>query len=306
MKKALVTGGAGFIGSNVVDGLIDKGYEVVVIDNLYSGKLENVNSKAKFIKEDICNDLNDLFEKEKFDCVFHLAAIPRVQFSINFPEKTHNENINGTFNLLNLCREHKVKRFVSTSSSSVYGDQKIMPLVESMETKPISPYALHKLVGEHYCKLFYFLYGLETISLRYFNVYGLRQDPNGDYACLIPKFVELARKGEVLNIHGDGEQTRDFTHVKDVVAANILAAETDNKECFGEAFNIGMGDNKSVNEVTSAILKALNKTDVAKVVHGPSVIEPKDTLADISKVKRLLGWEPKVSFEDGLKNLVSG
>lgn len=296
----LVTGGAGFIGSHLVDRLLVDGNSVTVIDNFSTGKLENLkNKKVKFFKKDICENLDAIFKNGKFDVVFHLAAIPRVQLSINNPVSTHETNINGTFNLLMTCKKFGIKRFIFSSSSSVYGNQNILPLVETMNPRLISPYALHKLVGEHYCRLFYMLYEMETISLRYFNVFGPRQNPEGDYANLIPKFFKFLSDNKSPIINGDGEKTRDFTFVADVVNANIQASLCKNKSCYGEVFNIGGGNNFSVNQVAQIIIQLTNSKTRPK--HGPSIIEPQDTLADISKAKKLLGWEPKIKFEEGMK-----
>jgi UDP-glucose 4-epimerase len=301
----IVTGGAGFIGSNLVDELLMQKKEVLVIDDFSSGKEENLaqhkaDNKLKIFKRSICDSLEDIASEYQIDTVFHLAALPRVQFSIKEPVKTHNVNVNGTLNLLNLCKNHDIKRFVFSSSSSIYGDQDKLPLHEEMMPNPMSPYALHKLIGENYCKMFNFLYGIETVSLRYFNVYGPRQDASGEYSCLIPKFIQLASKGKQPVINGDGRQTRDFTYVSNVVRANICAALIQNKACFGSAFNIGSGRNISVNEVTDEIIN-LSKKDI-KPIYGPSVIEPKDSLADISKAENLLGFSlDENSFEKGIK-----
>jgi nucleoside-diphosphate-sugar epimerase len=181
----------------------------------------------------------------------------------------------------------------------VYGDQDRLPLVEDMTLNPMSPYALHKLISEQYCRLYHNLYGLETVSLRYFNVYGPRQNPEGNYACLIPKFIALISRGDVPVIYGDGEQTRDFTYVSDVVHANLLAATATNSVCFGEAFNVGAGNGLSVNEVTATIAKLVGKDIVSE--HGPAVIEPKHTMADIKKSQELLSWQPSVEFVTGLE-----
>ncbi len=292
----LVTGGAGFIGSNLVKRLVKEGHKVTVIDDLSTGKRENLIDDVVFYEKNICDNLSDIF-KNRFDAVFHLAALPRVQFSIKEPVKTNNANINGTLNLLNFCRNFKVKRFVFSSSSSVYGDQEELPLNEGMIANPLSPYALQKLVGEVYCKLFNSLYGLETVGLRYFNVYGPGQDPEGDYAGLIPKFIRLINESVSPVIYGDGEQTRDFSFVSDVVEANILAANVESG--FGEVFNVGGGNNVSVNGVTKLILKFSGKN--VDVIHGEPVVEARHSLADVGKSKRILSWEPKVKFEDGLK-----
>lgn len=304
MKTFLVTGGAGFIGSHLVDRLVDEGHRVVVIDDFSGGSKANLahhNGKQSLtvVKRSITSSLTTLFEKHQFDAVFHLAALPRVQFSIAHPVESHEANINGTLNLLMACKQFGVKRFVSSSSSSVYGNQPTLPLVETMHPLPISPYALHKLVGEHYCRLFHMLYGLETISLRYFNVYGPRQNPDGAYSGQIPKFFAKSLKGEVPVINGDGEQTRDNTYVTDVVAANVLAAQTTNASAFGDYFNIGGGHNHSVNQTSELIYKLTGGKE--KPSHGPSVVEPRNTLADVSKAKSVLGWEPKTDFETGLQ-----
>lgn len=306
--KCLVTGGAGFIGSHLVDRLVNDGHEVVVIDNFSTGKEENLsshlaNNQITIYRQSICDNLDSVFTDAHFDAVFHLAALPRVQFSIQSPIETHESNVNGTLNLLDTCRRHGVKRFVFSSSSSVYGDQDKLPLIETMTPNPMSPYALHKLIGEYYCNMFFKLYNIETISLRYFNVYGSkRQSPEGDYACLIPKFIVYFNDGKTPTINGDGEQTRDATYVGDVVEANVLAATTIDARCFGEAFNIGAGVSLSVNEMTAAI-KELTKSAI-QPIHGPAVIEPRDTRADITKSASLLGWTPRMKFEDGLKKMV--
>jgi len=305
MKKVLVTGGAGFIGSHLIERLVKDDHKVVVIDDLSLGREENLSSvkdKIQFYKKSICEDLNDILEKEKFDCIFHVAALPSVQCSIAQPVITHEVNVNGTLNLLNLCKKHNVKRFVFSSSSSVYGEQKNIPLKEEMETKPTSPYALHKLIGEYYCQLFNLLYGIETISIRYFNVFGERQSAEGEYACLIPKFSKMFLSGTKPIINGDGEQTRDFIYVGNVVYANILASKTQNKKSFGKAFNIGNGENKSVNYITQKIKDILGVN--LEATHGDPVIEPKHTLADISKAREILEWVPNSNFDENLKRTV--
>tara|TARA_Y100000310_G_scaffold331110_1_gene404088 strand:+ start:1548 stop:2483 length:936 start_codon:yes stop_codon:yes gene_type:complete len=305
--KYLVTGGAGFIGSNLVDRLLDEKQEVVVIDDFSSGKKKNLkhhkgNKNLEVYERSICDNLDDIFECNKFNAVFHVGAIPRVQYSIKHPDKAHKANVEGTFNMLLNCKNHDVKRVVFSSSSSIYGDQENLPLVEEMDPNPMSPYALHKLIGEQYCKMFNELYGLETVSLRYFNVYGPRQDPDGDYACLIPKFIDKVSKKEIPVINGDGIQTRDFTYVRDVVNANILAASTSNKNCFGKTFNIGAGDSYSVNDVSSKIVENFENGIIP--IHGPSVIEPKHTLAGISKSGEFLNWNPSVGLEEGLDETI--
>lgn len=302
--KYIVTGGAGFIGSHLVSKLLELGHEVIVIDNFYSGSEKNLkqhqnNKSLSIIKRDICENLEDIFSKNKIDALFHLAAIVSVPYSIEHPLEADKTNVSGTFNLLECCRKFGVKRFIFSSSCAIYGNQEKLPMIETMKPNPMSPYALGKLIGEHYCKLFSFLYSLECICLRYFNVYGPRQNPNGNYASLIPKFIDFVKNNQVPKINGLGEQTRDFVFVSDVVEANISALETNNKECFGEIFNIGTARSISVNEVASQIIKLSGKHIIP--VHGPAIIELHDALADIIKARNLLGWSPKFQFEKGLK-----
>jgi len=286
--KCLVTGGAGFIGSNLVDRLIDDGHEVAVIDNLSTGKEENINPKAKFYNRDITL-INDWLMFKDVDVVFHLAAKARVQPSIENPIEFHNTNVNGTLNLLNACVKYGVKRFVFSSSSSVYGDVEQLPTTEETPLNPKSPYALQKLIGEQYCKLYSELYGLETVSLRYFNVYGDGMDLNSSYKLVIPIFTEQLLNNEPMTICGDGEQRRDFTYIGDVVDANIKVGTTKMK-FNSDVFNIGNGDNRSVNQI--ADLLGDNKVNVEPV------IEPKETLADNGKAKFILDWKPTMKIED--------
>ena len=302
----LVTGGAGFIGSHLVDRLLKEGNKVAVIDNFSLGKHENIhhnmtNPNFHLYIDDITDirTIIELLKNNNFDAILHVAALPRVQFSIEKPEETFKTNVIGTMNILEAARICNVKRVVFSSSSSVYGNQEKIPLKEDMIPNPMSPYALHKLIGEQLCKQYNVLFGIETISLRYFNVFGPRLDVNGDYSCLIPKFIKKILGNETPTIFGDGEQTRDFTYVDDVVEANILAMSTKNNKCFGETFNIGTGYKKySVNEVTKEILNLTGKN--IKPKYGQPVIEPRHTLADITNAKEMLGWQPKVDFRDGL------
>ncbi len=291
MSKCLVTGGAGFIGSNLVDELINQNHEVIVIDNLSTGKKENLNAKAKFHELDIKNldKIKPLFFG--IDYVFHLAAFPRVQPSIDDPVFANDINLNGTLNVLVAARDAKVKKVIYSASSSAYGNQEKMPLSEDMPANPLSPYGLQKYVGELYCRLFNEIYNLSTVSLRYFNIYGKRQALEGAYALVIPIFVRQRLAGQPMTITGDGNNRRDYTSVIDAVRANILAAESDNVG-KGEVINIGRGKNFSVNEL-------------AEMIGGPTVhieprIEPKVTLADNKMAKKLLGWEPTVNLEEWL------
>lgn len=301
MHKLLVTGGAGFIGSHLVEALVEGGNEVVVIDDLSLGNLDNLkNAKDKitFYEVSVADDLREIFSKHKFEAVFHIAALPRVQYSIQHPVETHKANVEGTLNLLEQCRLNGVKRFVFSSSASIYGNQEDLPLREKMGPSPLSPYALHKLIGEQYCALYHALYGIESVSLRYFNVYGARQSPSGEYACLIPKFAKIMREGKNPIIYGDGSHTRDFVHVKDVVSANIAAWKAGSR-AFGRTFNVGSGVGLSVNDVFNKLKHNLGYAGNAH--YGPEVIEPRHALADISLAREFLGWSPKIGFEEGLK-----
>jgi UDP-glucose 4-epimerase len=292
--KVVVTGGAGFIGSHIVDALIADGYEVQVIDNLSNGKKENVNPKAIFHKADICDlkSIKPIFRGARY--VFHEAALPRVQFSIKHPAESHNANVNGTLNVLIAAKDAGVKRVVYAASSSAYGDPKSLPLVETMTANPKSPYGLQKYIGELYCRMFSLIYGLETVSLRYFNVYGPRNSSKGAYALVIAKFFDLKKKGKPMTITGDGTQTRDFTSVHDVVRANLLAMKSP-KVGKGEALNVGAGRNFSVNKVAELI--------GGKSIHIAPRLEPHDTLASNKLALNLLNWKPKVKLEDGITEL---
>jgi len=295
MLNILVTGGAGFIGSNLVDKLIELGHQVTIIDNLSTGKKEYLNSKAKFHKLDI-SDLNKIEPVFKdIDYVFHLAAQPRIQPSIKDPATSHQNNVAGTLNVLIAAKDNKVKKVIYSASSSAYGDQKQLPLNEDMKPQPKTPYSVFKWVGEEYCKLFSSLYNLSTVSLRYFNVYGSRQSTEGAYATVIGIFLRQAKNNQLLTIVGDGEQTRDFTSVKDVVQANILAMKAD-KASKGEIINIGTGKGYSINRVAKMISD--NTTNIP-----PRPGEIQDTLADNTKAKQILGWEPTISLEQGIKEL---
>jgi len=293
MTKVIVTGGAGFIGSNLTDELIAKGFEVHVLDNLSGGKREQVNPQAIFHEMDITDyeAIKPLFVG--IDYVFHLAALPRVQFSIEYPLATNEANVVGTLNVLLASKEAGVKKVIYSASSSAYGDQPVMPLVETMSAHPKSPYGLQKYIGEMYCRVFSQVYNLPTVCLRYFNVYGPHQNDEGAYALVIAKFLKQKKAGEKLTIIGDGSQTRDFTSVHDVVQANILAME---KEVSGgEVFNIGAGRNFSIKTVAELI--------GGEIEYLPARLEPHDTLADNTKAREILSWIPAVKLEDGIAEL---
>ncbi|MEK7500509.1 MAG: NAD-dependent epimerase/dehydratase family protein [Patescibacteria group bacterium] len=292
--KVIVTGGAGFIGSHLTDALIKAGYSVHVIDNLVAGKKENINPRAVFYKADIrqLKKIKPVFDGASY--VFHLAALPRVQPSIKNPKTTHDINVTGTLNVLIAARDVGVKRVIYAASSSAYGNQKKFPLKESFPADPISPYGLQKYMGELQCRLFSQLYKLETVSLRYFNVYGPRFNADGAYSLVVGRFLKQRQAGQALTIVPDGNQSRDFTHVYDVVRANLLAMKS-KKIGWGGVINIGGGNDQSVNKV-------------ATLIGGPAVfveprLEPRRTLADISLAKELLGWEPRIKFEEGVAEL---
>lgn len=298
MKKYLVTGGAGFIGSSLVNALVEQKNEVIVVDNFSSGR-GKVNPKAETVNLDISERRNRLALCEKMegvDTVFHCAALARVQPSIQDPQRYHKVNVDGTFNVLMSARDSKVRRVVYSASSSAYGDQTETPQVESMPTAPISPYGLQKLIGEQYCFVFSKCYGLETVSLRYFNVYGEGQVVGGAYSTVVGLFLKQRQDKAKLTITNDGEQRRDFTYVGDVVRANILASQSE-KVGAGEVINIGKGGNYSVNEI-------------AEMVGGETEnigerVEPRETLADNTLAKELLGWVPEVDIKDWLAKFKS-
>ena len=293
--KCLVTGGAGFIGSNLVDKLINNGHDVIILDDLSTGKKENINQKAKFYNVDI-SDMDVRGKCSMFegvDTVFHTAAKARVQPSINNPQEFNKVNVTGTLNMLKASVDYGIKRFIFSSSSSVYGNVETTPTSETHQLNPISPYALQKLIGEQYCKLFSELYDLETVCLRYFNVYGERQLLDGAYCLVMGVFAQQKLSGKPMTIRGDGEQRRDFTYVGDVVEANLLASV--NKEMYTNkikcrAFNIGNGDNRSVNQIADMI--------GGERINVEPVTEPKETLADNSKANKMLGWKPTNKIEN--------
>ena len=293
MKKAIITGGAGFIGSHLVDALVNLGIQVSIIDDFSTGKVENVNKKAYCWKQDISKvDINELTDFMKgVDTVFHLAALARVQPSIEQPLPYHDANVTGTHNLLVAASRAGVDKFIFSSSSSVYGNAST-PTSESHPKNPISPYALHKLIGEQYCKLFSTLYDIDTVSLRYFNVYGDRMNLEGAYRLAIPIFASQIKEGKPCTINNDGNQRRDFTYVSDVVDANIICAS--NKKRFsGDVFNIGNGNNTSVNELVDMLGGERGK--------GIKVVEPFETLADNAKALLDLDWDPKGNLENWIK-----
>ncbi len=305
MTRVLVTGGAGFIGSHLVDRIVEEGYDLRVIDNLYSGKLENIERHIKSGKVDfVKGDIRDapLVKKSlvDVDAVFHLAALISVPFSISNPELTFDVNLTGTLNLLNACSEKKVSKFVFVSSCAVFGDTKILPVNEKASTNPISPYAESKLLAERDCLSFQRRGILQSAVLRFFNVYGPRQGMN-EYSGVITRFINRAKQKQSLTIYGDGSQTRDFVNVNDIVQALIACMK--NNSANGEIFNIGSGKPTSITELAKTILE-LTGQDLEIRHELARAGDIKDSYADISKAKRLLNYEPKTTLKDGLLSLL--
>jgi len=313
-KRVLVTGGAGFIGSSICHDLLERGNEVVCLDNFATGKRENIsdlrgNPKFKLIDGDI-RDIDTCHKAVKgIDVVLHQAALGSVPRSIADPATTNAVNINGFLNMLIATRDAGIQRFVYASSSSVYGDSPELPKVEERTGKVLSPYAITKLVNEEYARVFGSLYGMETIGLRYFNVFGRRQDPNGPYAAVIPKFTMAFMKYESPVINGDGSNSRDFTYIDNVVLANNLAATAENPAAINQAYNVACGDSVNLNEMTSMLRGYLAEKDskIADVnpLHGPNRAgDIPHSMASIGKAVRLLGYKPMVRFSEGLKRAV--
>jgi UDP-glucose 4-epimerase len=304
MDKFLVTGGAGFIGSNICSKLVSQGCFVRVIDNLLTGKKSNLAAiwdKIEFIEADMGNPDAARQAMKGIDVVLHEGALPSVPRSLDDPAATHRHCVDATFTLLLAARDAKIKRFVYAASSSAYGDTPTLPKVETMPVNPLSPYAAAKLMGEYYCSVFYKVFGLETISLRYFNVFGPQQDPTSQYAAAIPAFVTSIIKDKSPTIYGDGDQSRDFTYVDNVVEANLLAAKA--KQTKGEVINIACGEAVTVNAIIDMINKIVGKN--VKPMYVPSRKgDVKHSLADISAAKKLIGFKPVISFKDGLKKAI--
>ena len=304
MDTYLVTGGAGFIGSHIVDALVKGGKKVRVIDNLSTGNAANLAhliNDIEFIEGDI-RDANLLDKAMKgIDFCFHEAALPSVARSVEDPITVNQVNIDGTLNLLFAAKKNKVKRFIYASSSSAYGDSPSLPKKEDMKPHPLSPYAVSKLTGEYYCGVFYSVYGLETLCLRYFNVFGPRQDPNSQYAAVIPKFITCFFRNTSPQIYGDGTQSRDFTYIDNVVYANMLAIEA--KSTSGQVLNIACGRRTSLNDLVE-LLKNLLSSKVSPDYAEPRAGDIKHSLADISKARYILGYSPKTSFEQGIKKTI--
>ena len=304
MEKFLITGGAGFIGSNICRKLVSQDCSVRVVDNLLTGKktnLADIIKKIEFIEADMGDEEIARMAVKDIDIILHQGALPSVPRSVDDPAATHKHCVNATFTLLLAAREAGVKRFVYAGSSSAYGDTPTLPKVETMRAQPLSPYAVAKLAGEYYCSVFYKVFGLETISLRYFNVFGPYQDPQSQYAAAIPAFVTAILKDEQPAIFGDGQQSRDFTYVDNVVEANLLAARAE-KTC-GEIVNIACGEAVTVNEIIGMINDIVGK-DIKPKYEPPRSGDVKHSLADISLAEKVITFKPIVSFKQGLQKAI--
>jgi UDP-glucose 4-epimerase len=304
-KTAVITGGAGFIGSHLAEELANRNYQIIVLDDLSTGKMANIESvlaksDVKFVPGSVTDLalLNKLFQNT--DYIFHLAAITSVSRSVEAPLASHGVNITGTLNVLMAAKASKVKKLVYASSAAVYGDTATLPQSEDVLPAPQSPYAVAKLCGEHYCRVFQEVYGLNTACLRYFNVYGPGQDPNSQYAAVIPRFISRVLEGKPPIIFGDGEQTRDFTFVKDAVQATIMAAESD----ATGVFNVGTGHRASINELARLIATIMGSA-VAAVHEKPRPGDIKHSQANISKAREI-GYRPRYSLEEGLRETIKG
>ena len=299
---ALVTGGAGFIGSHIAAALIDRGARVRIIDDLSTGYRENVaeiGGDIDFIQASLTDPKALSRALQNVEWVFHEAAIPSVPRSVAKPAETHKASVNATFSLLLAARDRKVRRLVYAASSSAYGDQPELPKREDMRPDPLSPYAVAKLVGEYYCQVFTRVYGLETISLRYFNVFGPRQDPGSQYSGVISRFIDALLNGKEATIYGDGEQSRDFTYIANVVDANLRAAESDS--AVGQVINIANGERVTINEVFEIVKKITGRANVRAEYAPPRAGDVRDSLADLSLARSLLAYGPKVGLEEGLR-----
>ncbi len=305
MSLFLVTGGAGFVGSHIVEGLLARGKKVRVIDNFSTGSrknLEHLLGKIELIEGDIRKVEDCRRACEGAAVVLHEAAVPSVPKSVVDPETSHTANVDGTFNMLMAAREAGVRRFVYAASSSAYGDVEVSPKHEDIRPQPKSPYAVNKLVGEYYCRTFYECFGLQTVSLRYFNVFGPRQDPKSQYAAAIPAFVTAILQDRRPVVYGDGEQSRDFTFVENVIEANVLAAGA--PETHGEVVNVACGASVTINQIIARINELLGKS-VEPVYEPMRAGDVMHSLADVRRAKEVIGYTPQVFFDDGLQRAIA-
>jgi UDP-N-acetylglucosamine/UDP-N-acetyl-alpha-D-glucosaminouronate 4-epimerase len=298
----LVTGGAGFIGSHIAGALAESGAKVRVIDNLSTGyerNIEAIGSDVDFVRADVGDEQALRKALTDVEVVFHEAAIPSVPRSVEQPTETHKASVDATFKLLLAARDHKVRRVVYAASSSAYGNQPDLPKQEDMRPAPLSPYAVAKLVGEYYCQVFTRVYGLETVSLRYFNVFGPRQDPTSQYSGVISRFMSALMTGEQPVIYGDGEHSRDFTYISNVIDANLRAAES--AAAVGEVINIANGHRTTLNELLETMKTVTGQSHVTARYEPPRAGDVRDSLADLTRARSLLGYEPRVSLDEGLR-----
>jgi len=311
-KTLLITGGCGFIGSHLVEKLTEKYQQVIVIDNLSTGYRRNIEpflekyNNLTYIYGDLCDleFLKSVFKNSKIDQICHQAALGSVPRSVDNPLASHNNNVNAFLNILICCKEFGVHRLVYASSSSVYGDNPILPKIENRVGNVLSPYAATKKIDEIYANVFWRCYGIETIGMRYFNVFGKRQDPNGAYAAVIPKFISLMKQNKSPTVNGDGSYSRDFTFIDNVVEANYLALNTNNSEAYGEAFNIGAGGNITIGKLAEIIKDGVGFK--GEILYGDNRRgDIPHSHADIIKGRTILGYNPKISFLEGIKILLS-
>ena len=303
-SKYLVTGGAGFIGSHIVKRLVNDGGQVRVVDNLSTGqarRLDALGSAIQFIEGDLAVEAIARRAVEGIDFVLHQAAVPSVQRSVADPVGTNRSNVTATLNLLESCRRAGVRRLVYAASSSAYGDTEVLPKHEDMPSNPLSPYALQKFVGERYCKLYHELFGVETVSLRYFNVFGPGQDPHSEYSAVIPKFIKGLLAKQPITIYGDGEQSRDFTYIDNVVEANLLALEA--PDAAGKMCNIGCGERITLNRLVTLLEQQLG-TKAQVSYTPPNAGDVRNSLADIERAKVLLRYRPEIMIEEGLRRTI--
>lgn len=310
-KKILVTGGAGFIGSNLCTRLLETGNSVSCFDNFLTGKKQNIevlldHPKFQLIEGDIRNLEQCKIATQNIDIVLHQAALGSVPRSINDPITTNAINIDGFLNIITAAKENQVKRFVYAASSSTYGDSEELPKIEERIGNPLSPYAVTKYVNELYAGVFAKLYNMEIIGLRYFNVFGKNQDPEGMYAAAIPKFINAISKGESITVFGDGSQSRDFTYIENVIQANILAASTINPNALNQVYNIAYGEQTTLNDLLLTLKNAIPDSEKSSIIYSePRLGEVKHSLASIEKAKNLLNYNPEYNLQKGLEQAIS-